>query len=90
MRKPLRLLGFTVLAGLLATGCSSDERGTGDAPVGELHEEPRRIWVNIDKYPNVSAFCIGANGIYTTTRESAPVVVQDDSNCAEGGVLAQG
>lgn len=90
MRKPLHLLAFTVLAGLVAAGCSSDERGIGDAPVGDQHEEPRQVWVNVDRFPNVSAFCIGANGVYTTTREAAPTVVQDDTNCAEGGVLAGG
>jgi hypothetical protein len=81
---------FFAAAALVAlVGCSSfnDDRGIGDAPVGKQHEEPHQVWVNIDSYPNVAAFCIGANGVYTTTREAPPVVIKDDPNCAEGGVL---
>lgn len=85
-----------VMAGALAmtvgaAGCSgfNDDRGKGDAPVGRRHEAPRQVWQNLDGFPNVSAFCVGVNGVYTTTREAAPVVVPDDPNCAEGGILAE-
>jgi hypothetical protein len=87
-RRLAALAGATVALAAVA-GCSgfNDARGIGDAPVGATSEAPRRVWVNIDQYPNVAAFCIGANGIYTTTRQAAPVVVADDPNCAEGGIL---
>lgn len=75
--------------GLVLAGCSgfNDERGRGDAPVGQRFEQPRRVWVNVDQFPNIAAFCIGENGVYTHTRQAAPVVVPDDKNCDEGGVL---
>ena len=82
----------TLVVAAAAAGCSgyNDDRGKGDAPVGARHEAPRQVWQNLDGYPNVSAFCVGVNGVYTTTREAAPVVVPDDPNCAEGGILAEG
>jgi hypothetical protein len=84
----LAVLGAASVLVTLA-GCSgfNDARGIGDAPVGPTFEKPRKVWVNIDQFPNVVAFCIGANGVYTTTREAAPTVVPDDPNCAEGGIL---
>lgn len=77
------------LAGVSATACSSynDARGIGDAPVGKKHEAPRQVWVNIDGFMNVSAFCIGPNGVYTHTREATPIIIPDDRNCVEGGLL---
>lgn len=72
-------------------GCSgyNDERGKGDAPVGRRHESPRQVWQNVDGFPNLVAFCVGVNGVYTTTREAPPVVIPEDPNCAEGGLLAE-
>jgi hypothetical protein len=86
-RRVVVVLGAATVA--LLAGCSgfNDDRGIGDAPVGDRFEAPRRVWVNIDQFPNVAAFCIGANGVYTTTRQAAPAVVPDDPNCAEGGIL---
>ncbi len=89
MSNRLLIIPLVALIGISATACSNDPRGLGDAPVGTRHETRRQVWVNIDRYPNVAAFCIGENGIYTTTREAAPVVVPDDPNCDEGGVLAE-
>jgi hypothetical protein len=85
-----RRVALVAAASFLAlAGCSgfNDARGVGDAPVGQRFEAPRRVWANIDQFPNVAAFCIGANGVYTTTRQAAPAVVPDDPNCAEGGIL---
>lgn len=85
---------FTILAlsvflvvGFTACSAFNDERGKGDAPLQERHEDPRQVWENLDGFPNISAFCIGANGVYTTTREAAPAVILDDPNCTEGGIL---
>jgi hypothetical protein len=76
------------VVGLLATGgCSKDEKGLGDAPVGERHETEREVWLAPDLFPNIAAWCIGVNGIYVTTREAPPTVVTDDPNCEEGGEL---
>lgn len=91
MRGFRRFSGVVALVGLLTAlgaGCSNDEEGRGDAPVGERHESPRQVWVAPDLFPNITAWCIGQNGAYVTTREAAPVIIPDDPNCAEGGVLA--
>lgn len=94
MKDTLKVMLIPVLAvatlgafGLAACSKYEDTRGIGDAGVGKQHPAPRQVWPNIDKYPNVAAFCIGVNGVYTTTREAAPVVVPNDANCVEGGVL---
>lgn len=92
MCRNLRFLGVLALAGavsLLGAACSNDEEGRGDAPVGERHESPRQVWVAPDLYPNVTAWCIGVNGAYVTTREAPPVIVPDDPNCQEGGALTE-
>ena len=77
------------LAVVILAGCGSynDARGIGDAPVGKRHEAPRQVWQNIDGMMNIAAFCIGENGVYTHTREAPPVIVRDDPNCDEGGIL---
>lgn len=87
-RRPNRALLAVAVAGTLA-GCSNynDDRGKGDAPVGDRDEQPRNIWNNVNDFPNISAFCIGDNGIYTTTRNAAPTVIVSDPECAEGGAL---
>lgn len=75
---------------LAAAGCSGDDKGLGDAPVGDSNEAPRRVWTAPDQFMNVAAFCIGVNGAYVHTREAAPVIVPNDPNCAEGGILLGG
>lgn len=87
----VRFAGAVLVGTAALTGCSAwnDERGRGDAPVGERHEEPRETWQNVDKFPNIVAFCIGENGVYTNTRtQGDPVdIVVGDPNCTEGGEL---
>ena len=89
-RRSLFCLVVMAMMLIVIQGCSTfnDERGVGDAPRGELHEAPRQVWQNLDRFPNISAFCIGENGLYTTTREAPPVVVENDPNCDVGGILA--
>jgi hypothetical protein len=73
------------------TACNNrDSKGQGDAPVGERHEAPREVWLNIDKFPNVSAFCIGPHGAYTESAHDRVWMIEDDANCDEGGVLNDG
>lgn len=79
-----------VAAGLaILVGCSefNDDRGVGDAPVDQQPDAERKVWPNGNLFPNISGFCIGGNGVYTSTREGPPVVVSDDPECAEGGAL---
>ena len=81
---------LVVLAGLTGAACSgfNDDRGIGDAPVDQQPDQARKVWPNGDQFPNVSAFCIGDNGVYTTTRaNSDPVVVVGDPECGENGAL---
>lgn len=90
MRRNLyRVASVTVVTGILFAGCTTtDDRGTGDAPSTQIEDEERLIWPNADTYPNISAFCIGNNGIYTATgSQRPPVVVPDDPECADDGVL---
>jgi hypothetical protein len=92
MRKPLAAAAVAAVVGLAAfAGCSGykDDRGVGDAPVNQQADKPVKVWPGPDKYMNVGAYCIGENGIYIHTREAPPVVVADDPNCDEGGVLTR-
>lgn len=76
------------LAGSLIAGCGNDDRGLGDAPVDQAKDRTIPVWPNGNGYPNIAAFCIGGNGIYTTTREAPPAIVIDDPECDRGGILA--
>lgn len=89
MKRRTWLAGL-VVGGFLLAACSefNDDRGIGDAPVEQQPDEERRVWPNANEFPNISAFCIGGNGVYTTTREAPPAIVPDDPECAEDGVLS--
>jgi hypothetical protein len=82
-------MALVVGVALAGMGCSgfNDDRGVGDAPVDQQADQARKVWPNADRFPNISAFCIGGNGVYTTTRQAPPAIVVDDPECAEGGVL---
>jgi hypothetical protein len=84
------VVAAVVVSGIVGAACSgwNNERGIGDAPVDQQPDEARKVWPNADKFPNISAFCIGGNGVYTTTRQAPPAIVVDDPECAEGGILA--
>ena len=88
----MRVVGVAValaVSGLVGAACSgfNDDRGIGDAPVDQQPDSARKVWPNADRFPNISAFCIGGNGVYTTTRQAPPAIVVDDPECAEGGAL---
>lgn len=81
-RRRLRLLVPAMLAlVLLTTAGSCDEKGLGDAPVGQRIEGERDIIVMPDQFANVAVACDGPTRIYVTTREAAPVVVPDHPAC---------
>jgi hypothetical protein len=87
------ILGLAAVAAIATTaGCSefNDDRGKGDAPVDQQADREVTVWPNGDGFPNVAAFCIGDNGVYSVTGGNRdPLdVVANDPNCAEGGVLA--
>lgn len=81
-------IGAIIIAFTAACGGWNDERGRGDAPVGARHDGAVEVWNFPDKFPNIAARCIGEDGVYVTTREAPPVVVANDPNCDEGGILA--
>jgi hypothetical protein len=85
----MRKISVLILPILILAGCGSkynDHRGRGDAPVkGNSGDDSPAIVINFpDGFMNVAFKCIGPNGIYTHTREAAPVIVKDDPNCDEG------
>lgn len=82
----MKLFRVAVATGVvvLLASCSNDRRGLGDAPVGPKDDSPAQIVNFPDTFMNVAFKCLGANGIYTHTREAAPVVIKDDSNCVKG------
>lgn len=85
-----RRLGLGAVAALalgalfVTTAGSCDERGLGDAPVGERLEGPRTIIVMPDKFANIAVVCDGTTRLYVTTREAPPVAVPDHPACRGG------
>jgi hypothetical protein len=84
------VVGGVIALALVTQASSCDRRGLGDAPVGKRHESPVQVWLSPDTFMNIAAQCIGPNGVYAHTREAAPVIIANDPNCAEGGVLYEG
>lgn len=83
----LRIIGAGLVLALGLAACSgyNEERGRGDAPVGS-RDDSRADIVNMpDQFANVAIKCHGPNGIYTTTRQAAPVIVPNDPLCREDG-----
>lgn len=84
MRRQLIAAGLV----LLLAACGSHGGSRDDAPVGKIHEAPRPVWLAPDQFMNIAAWCIGVDGVYAHTRNPAPpIIIRDDPNCAEGGVL---
>lgn len=81
-----RLIAAGAVATVLLAGCSgyNADRGKGDAPVANKKgdDSPAYVVNFPDDFANVAHKCLGKNGIYTTTREAAPVVVVNDPECA--------
>lgn len=85
-RRALTVLGVIVVALLVGAG-SCDEKGLGDAPVGDAYEAPRTVIVMPDQFANLMVACDGPTRIYVTTREAPPVVVADHPACDGEPVL---
>ncbi len=83
LRRPV-LVAAAAVAGLALTAGSCDERGLGDAPVGEQLEGERTVIVMPDRFPNLALVCDGSTAIYVTTREAAPAVVPSSEFCRDG------
>lgn len=81
-----RFLVLAVLIGTLALGgCASAKRGLRDSPVepaAKQNNAPAHIITMPNHFENVAFKCDGHNGIYSTTRQAAPVIVPNDPNCA--------
>lgn len=68
------------IAGLVLVGCS-DTKPTGDGPTGDVDDSPAAVINFPNEYANVAHKCDGhGHRVYSTTREAAPVVV-DDPTC---------
>lgn len=66
----------------IALGAGScDEKGLGDAPVGDALEDERTVIVMPDGFPNLVVVCDGPTRVYVTTREAPPAVVADHPAC---------
>ena len=85
MRKLLAAMGIAVLL----TSCGwndarNEERGRGDAPVGNVVDEPVDVIQFPDRFSNVATACDGhGHRIYTTTKsdQSRFMAVIDDPAC---------
>ena len=78
MKRVIASAACVLILGVGAAACSRDDKGLGDAPVGSKHEAPREIIVMPDRFQNIAIACDGhGHRIYATTREAAPVVIED-------------
>lgn len=76
----LKMLALVAI--VLATGAGScDQKGLGDAPIGDVYEAPRDIIVMPDTFMNFAVACDGPTRLYAHTREAAPVVIHNHPAC---------
>ncbi len=76
------VIGLALVLVLVGGAGSCDEKGLGDAPIGDRHEGPRDVIVMPDTFANLAVVCDGPARIYVTTRDASPVVVMDHPACA--------
>lgn len=80
------IIALAVVAAFALGAGSCDDKGLGDAPVGDMHEGQRTVIVMPDKFPNLAYFCDGTTAVIVTTRDAAAVVVPQSEFCdGEGG-----
>jgi len=75
------LIGAALALVVLGGAASCDEKGLGDAPIGNQDEAPRDVIVMPDTFANLAVVCDGPARIYVTTRNAPPVVVMDHPAC---------
>lgn len=80
--KYLTALAAIALAVAALSGCASDKRGMGDAPVANHRGDDSAADVTNfpDHFANIATKCVaGAPGFraFVTTREAAPVILAD-------------
>jgi hypothetical protein len=75
------LVAAILLALFLLTAGSCDEKGLGDAPVGDRLEGDRTVIVMPDQFSNIAVVCDGPVRLYVTTRQAPPVAVPDHPAC---------
>ena len=66
------VIGLALTLVLVGGAGSCDDKGLGDAPVGETDEGPRDIIVMPDTFANIAVVCDGPARIYVTTRNAPP------------------
>ncbi|WP_108665822.1 hypothetical protein [Euzebya rosea] len=77
-RHATRLLLVVAVPLLLAASCEATRDLEG---VRAVDPDSAVIIRNADAYPNISILCVEGTGIFTTTREAAPVVIPDSDVC---------
>ena len=77
-RHTTRLLLVVAVPLLLAASCEATRDLEG---VRAVDPDSAVIIRNADAYPNISILCVEGTGIFTTTREAAPVVIPDSDVC---------
>lgn len=77
-----KLAALAVLSFFALSANSCDEKGLGDAPVGDALEDERTVIVMPDQFPNLVVVCDGPTRVYVTTREAPPAVVPNHPACS--------
>lgn len=83
----MRRIAVVVAVMAVAAGCSSynEERGRGDAPVGDRDDSAKDVINFPDQFANVATACDAyGHRIYVTTRAGGALVVIADPTCAGG------
>ena len=89
MKKTVPFLLAVLLVSALG-GCSkyNEDRGRGDAPIGETNEAKRDVYEFPDQYANIAVACDGTSRMYVTTRKgdvaATLVVIPDSPECGPG------
>lgn len=90
MTRTRKMIGLAIfiMAVVLFAGCGvkdkfNDNRGRGDAPVGERNDNAKDVINFPDRFPNVASSCDGhGHRVFVTTHDkddSPPAIVADPS-----------
>lgn len=84
MKRTTQLVGLTLVAALMLTGCGQnnfrDKEGVASRDADEY-----TLWNNVDGHPNVVRLCLDGVAFATTTRDLQAImrVPEWDKHCAE-------